>query len=246
MWDNLLTIILLNIVLLLFLGLLLLPLPLIGQLHPAFVVLYIIISLILFIMLFGITSGYTMEISDYKKPGIKAFISYFKLSWKYSIVQSFFTIILILIALFVIPYYFLRGTIIDLILCGIVFWTSITIVLALLYFLPVSLRLNKGIKKSIRNSFLLLFDNTLFSILSLSVSLFLLIISLFTIYLIPGLVTLTLWTNVCLKILLYKYDYIEANPDVNRKKIPWKELIIEDEKKVGKRTLRGMIFPWKE
>ena len=45
---------------------------------------------------------------------------------------------------------------------------------------------------------------------------------------------------------MYKYDWLEANPEANRKKIPWDALLMDDKERVGKRTLRGMIFPWKE
>ncbi len=45
---------------------------------------------------------------------------------------------------------------------------------------------------------------------------------------------------------MFKYDYIEAHPDTDRKHLPWEELLFEEREKVGTRTLKGMIFPWKE
>jgi hypothetical protein len=44
---------------------------------------------------------------------------------------------------------------------------------------------------------------------------------------------------------MYKYDYLEKNPG-DRRRIPWDALLVEDRERVGKRTLKGMIFPWKE
>jgi hypothetical protein len=43
-----------------------------------------------------------------------------------------------------------------------------------------------------------------------------------------------------------KYDYLEENPRADRKHIPWETLLREERERVGKRTLKGMIFPWKE
>jgi hypothetical protein len=71
-------------------------------------------------------------------------------------------------------------------------------------------------------------------------------LSAFTALLIPGITGLLIWHQVALKIRLCKYDYLEENPDANRRQIPWDALLIDDRERVGKRTLRGMIFPWKE
>jgi hypothetical protein len=48
-----------------------------------------------------------------------------------------------------------------------------------------------------------------------------------------------------MKFLMLKYDFLEENPDINRKKIPW-DIILRDEREtVGTRTLGDMIRPWK-
>jgi len=48
------------------------------------------------------------------------------------------------------------------------------------------------------------------------------------------------------RLRLLKYDWLEAHPDANRKKIPWDELLIEEREKTGTRTLKNLIFPWKD
>jgi len=45
---------------------------------------------------------------------------------------------------------------------------------------------------------------------------------------------------------LAKYDWMEANPEANHKKVPWAVLLAEDMERVGPRSLKGMIFPWKD
>jgi len=46
--------------------------------------------------------------------------------------------------------------------------------------------------------------------------------------------------------MMYKYDYLEAEADADRKHIPWDELLYEERESVGNRSLKNMIFPWKD
>ncbi|HVP19812.1 MAG TPA: hypothetical protein VMU36_12520, partial [Spirochaetia bacterium] len=71
-------------------------------------------------------------------------------------------------------------------------------------------------------------------------------VSVFTAFLLPGFATVLLWWNVAAKLRLYKYDWLEQNPGADRRRVPWDALLVEDRERVGKRTLRGMIFPWRE
>jgi hypothetical protein len=130
-------------------------------------------------------------------------------------------------------------------LCTIVAWTWLTMIVAFLFFYPVLFRLKNKIGKSIQLCFVFLFENIAFVLYMLLVIIITLPVSLLFFFLFPGPAGIILWINVCFKIRLYKYDYLEAHPGTDRKKIPWRCLILEDEERVGKRTVRGMIFPWK-
>ena len=103
-----------------------------------------------------------------------------------------------------------------------------------------------GLRKNLRKSFYLMMDNPLFSLFLLVYNAIVLLVSMFLSFLIPGPAALALNLNVAVKLRLYKYDWLEANPDSKGKKIPWFELLEEDRERVGKRTLKGMIFPWKD
>jgi hypothetical protein len=119
-------------------------------------------------------------------------------------------------------------------------------VLSAQYFFPIQSRLDRKFRKIFRKTFLVFFDNPGFSIGLLICALIVVTISAFTALLLPGLATVLLWWNVAFKLRLYKYDWIEQNPGANRRKVPWDALLVADRERVGKRTLRGMIFPWKE
>ena len=48
-----------------------------------------------------------------------------------------------------------------------------------------------------------------------------------------------------MKLLMFKYDYLDENPDADIKHIPWDDLLYDEREKVGPRSLKSMIFPWK-
>jgi hypothetical protein len=75
---------------------------------------------------------------------------------------------------------------------------------------------------------------------------FIMLVSFVTAFLVPGITGLAIWYQSALRLRMYKYDYLEEHPDTPKREIPWDALIYDDRERVGKRTLRGMIFPWKE
>jgi hypothetical protein len=97
----------------------------------------------------------------------------------------------------------------------------------------------------LKKSFLLFLDNPGFTFGLFLGSLLILALSMFTAGLLLGIGTLLLWQNAGLKLRMYKYDHLEKHPE-DRRRIPWDALLVEDRERVGKRTLKGMIFPWKE
>jgi hypothetical protein len=157
----------------------------------------------------------------------------------------------IMVALFLVvtiglPFYIKMGGILGALAAGVIFWCGIIVLLAIQYYLPLRTRLGGGFKKNLRKCFVLFFDNPGFSIFLFLYSVVNLILSFFLAFLIPGFAGIALAQDVALRLRLYKYDYLEAHPDAPRRSIPWDELLEEDKDLVGKRTLKGMFFPWKE
>jgi uncharacterized membrane protein YesL len=144
------------------------------------------------------------------------------------------------------PFYLQIGGIVGALAAGVIFWCAVILALALQYYLPLRARLGGGLRKNLRKSFLLFFDNPGFSIFLFLYNAATLVLSLLLAFLIPGFAGVALAQDVALRLRLYKYDWLEAHPEAKRRDVPWDELLAEDRDLVGKRTLKGMFFPWKE
>lgn len=143
------------------------------------------------------------------------------------------------------PFYSSFGNWVGLLALSLLFWMSVTWLLAAQYLYPTHRRLNREIRQVFKKSFLLFFDNILFSVVLALGAVIIGAISVFTAFLIPGISGIAIWYEAALKLRMYKYDHLEEHPD-ERKSIPWDSLLYDERERVGKRTLRGMIFPWKE
>jgi uncharacterized membrane protein YesL len=196
-------------------------------------------------VLCGAASRMTGDIADYKQPGFADFWQHVKESWTNSLLGAVLLLVYLVVASIAFPFYAGKG-VVGWLALGLLFWVTVAALLAAQYFFPIQSRLDRKFRKIVRKSFLLLFDNTIFTFGLLFVALVILTISAFTAFLLPGIATIFLWWNVGLKLRLYKYDWLEQNPGANRRKVPWDALLIDDRERVGKRTLKGMIFPWKE
>jgi hypothetical protein len=197
------------------------------------------------VCLCGAASRMTSDIADYKQPGFSDFWAYVKESWANSLLGAGLLMAYLFVFSVAFPFYTGRG-VVGWLAMGLLFWVTVAALLAAQYFFPIQSRLDRKFRKIFRKSFLLLFDNTLFTFGLMSVALIVFVASAFTAFLLPGIATIFLWWNTALKLRLYKYDWLEQNPGANRRKVPWDALLIDDRERVGKRTLKGMIFPWKE
>ena len=243
LWDNMGRIILVNLIFTL------LILGLYGTTYIAqfSLVLASIVLFALFLALFvylGCTASFIREISDFRAPEIKTFFQNIKKTWKYSIGGGLFFSAILVLTIIGMRFYSSLGGMLGMIGAIFLFWIFVTVILASLYYFPVMNRLDSTFVKMIKKSFLIFLDNPFLTI-ALFIGLILnLVISAVTVFLIPGPGGALLWLDNNLRLLIYKYDYREENPDAD-KKIPWRALFMEDNEKIGPRTLRNTIFPWK-
>jgi hypothetical protein len=244
-WDNIGAVLLMNIVAtVLVIGFFLLP-SLFG-LPRAFLPVYVIPGVIALNFYFGAVVRYTLDLSDFKRSGLKAFFIYLRDGWKQSLFTSAFSLVFIGVFLFILPASLGSDSILILAVGGLSFWIWVTVLLALLFFIPASVRVKKPLWQSFRFAFAFVTDNTAFCLFMLVGVLAILALSVFLVFLLPGLAAIVLFINVGFKLRIYKYYWLEAHPGADRKKIPWGELIADDYERLGKRTVRGTIFPWKQ
>lgn len=206
----------------------------------------VIAGVVVFNIYAAAVSAYMNEIIQDKSPEIKQIPFFIKKYWKTASVISAISIFQIAAVFIGFPFYFQIGGLPGLAGLVTLFWITILWWIAVQYFFPAATQLESNIKKQLKKSFILLLDNTFFSIFLGIYTVSLLGISFFTALLIPGITVILLAHQVALKLRLYKYDYLEENPEASRKKIPWSGLLFEEKERIGTRTIKGMIFPWKE
>ncbi|MCP4160888.1 MAG: hypothetical protein GY760_12520 [Deltaproteobacteria bacterium] len=201
--------------------------------------------LILVMMVFGgCISAYIKTINNFKPSELKCFFQNIKAIWKYSILGGLFYSIIFLMLGFGIKFYSVNGGIIGLVCVVILCWILISVLLSSLYYFPVMNRLGSTFPKMIKKCFLIFLDNPFHTVGIFFVVLINLLLSCTPLIIITGPGGAFLWLDDNLKLLIYKYDYMEENPDAGRK-IPWRALFVEDNNKIGPRTFRNTIFPWK-
>jgi hypothetical protein len=93
---------------------------------------------------------------------------------------------------------------------------------------------------------IIFFDNPGMAFFSLIHNTVVLIISALLAFLFPGPGGILLFLDEALRLRLLKYDWLEANPDSDCRKIPWDAILIEEREKTGTRSLKNFIFPWKD
>jgi uncharacterized membrane protein YesL len=245
MWDNLFRIIIMNLGYIAVLGIFFLLAPLFFTVLPLFFI-TLAIGIAVLVVYTGAVGKMCSEIADYRQPGFADFWRFVKETYPSSLLLALVVTAYVFIVSVAFQFYGGMKSIAGPLAVALLFWVTVAGVFAAQYFFPIQARLDRKFRKIIRKTFLLFFDNPGSSIALLLCALVILVASVFTALLLPGIATILLWWNVAFKLRLYKYDWLEQNPGANRRRIPWDALLVEDRERVGKRTLKGMIFPWKE
>jgi len=245
-WDNLFKTIVLN-----FGYILLASVPVflpywLYQIHTVAAVAAFVAGVLLICGYTGAAALIARDISDYGNPGFREFFGYLKESWGTSLAFGFIVVAHIAILMVAFPVYASMKNVFGIAAMVFIFWFSVIWALSCQFYFPLRARLDRNPLKIVKKCFLLFFDNTAFTIFLAFGSILIVVLSSFTAFLLPGFAAVLIWLQVGFKLRLLKYDHLEKNPEADRRKIPWEALLVEEEERVGKRTLRGMIFPWKE
>ena len=243
-WDNLLTVALLNAGLLALLA----PTFLLARVETVAIAPAAGIGLaaLLGFQYLGMAGRFARDMTDYRRPTWSNLWSYWKQGAYAAFVLGLIALIHLLLLVIALPFYTALNSLLGFSALTLLFWISLAWALAAQYYVPLQTRFHNRPLKLIRKCFLLLLDNIGFTIMLAIGALFIALISLLTAFLVPGPFGLLIWVQTGLKLRLLKYDYLEEYPDRRRRTIPWDALLVEERELVGTRTLRGMFFPWKE
>jgi hypothetical protein len=220
----------------------------------------IMISITICCMIWGILylaeGENAAKIARYESPKYKLFLSQIVHCIKDGILLGFCVAVLILAVLISIPYYFKiwhpvdgsEGSLMGLLMMSCVFWVVVVATLAIQWILPIRSLMHNNFRKCLKKSFIIFFDNPIFSLGVALVNLGNIFIAFLSLGILNGPATMSITLTNALRLRLYKYDWLEVNPGLTkaqRKEVPWEDLIAKDKVLVGNRTLRTFLFPWK-
>jgi len=144
----------------------------------------------------------TRDITNYRSPGIRDFLNYLKQTYPTSIFFAILNIIFFFIILIALPFYKNMGFPFGIIIYSILFWITLFYFLSAQLFFPIQARIGRGSKDSIKKVFLICINDPGFSMGFIIGNIFIILISSFLFFLIPGLTSILLWLNVGVKIRL--------------------------------------------
>ncbi len=208
---------------------------------------FLIVILPLLFIVGGSLSAVMSKVADYRRMSWSDIPEALRKTWKADLFIAVVTVGFFTMSIFGMIYYSSMKTMLGLAASALLFWISVGVYFTLLWFFPVRNRLTGGFRKSLKKSALIMFDNLLLTIflgfIMVPAHLFLWPLTAFGAF---GPAGIQLYMNAALRLLIFKYDWLEENPEAKRKDVPWYEILIDEKERVGKRTLKGMIFPWKE
>jgi hypothetical protein len=245
LWDNLFKVALINlgfiasVAIPVFIPTLLVSVPVLGMIVMLLGILWCLVYL-------SAASLSLKTISDYSSFGFHDFFANLKLALPGGLTLGVLALLGYLLSFIIIPFYLGMKSMVGLLLAAVIFWTLVVALLSFQFFFAVRARLDTKLSKIIKKCFIFFFDNPGFCVFSFLNNLVLLVLSFFLALLFPGPAGILLFLDEAMRLRLLKYDWLEANPDANRRKVPWDALLIEEREKTGTRSLKSFIFPWKD
>jgi len=245
-WDNLLSLIFYNLLYLIVLALLWLSF----EVFTTFKLLGLLLLLFAFVLNAFYLSSLSFQTKTYVYYEATQFSAIFKnlfKKWQHSLLYATIQVALLSLVIIVVPFYFSFNSLLFYTIALALLWVALIVVFALMYYYPLAIIMQEDKPfKTLKKSLLLVVDNIGFTLYLALHTVGNFILTIFFVTLIPGASSIQLSHHVALKFLLYKYDYLEENEKANKKELPWDELLFEEDEKLGKRTLKGTIFPWRD
>lgn len=246
LWDNFLPAVLMNLG---FIALLAIPVTLPATLAPfstALALGVMVAGALVVIVYAGLVFGLARHITNFESLEWNMVLPALRAAWKPGLFVGVIGLLHAFLLSIAFPVYTAFNNALGLFALALLFWMSVLWWITVPWFFPVVQRLNAAPATALKKSFILTFDNTGLTVGLTIGALIIALLSFLTAFLLPGIAGLAIWYQTALRLRMYKYDYIEEHPEADRREIPWDALLVDDRERVGKRSLRGMIFPWKD
>jgi uncharacterized membrane protein YesL len=197
-------------------------------------------------LLGGIATFWAKDIVVEGQAKFGSFVAHLKSSWKPSLAFGLAWLILAAGIGVGVPFYTAVNSTIGFAFGVVMAWLAFFAAGMGLFYPGLNAQVEPQIRKLVKKSFLVFVANPLTSFWMILVLLVSVVLTVVTAGFFPGILGISIWLQVCFKFVLAKYDWLEANPEANAKKVPWATIVAEDMEKVGPRSLRSLIFPWKD
>ncbi len=194
----------------------------------------------------GASAWFLNAIADSDRPRARDFLAGIKKTAGRSALFGALSFLALAIFFVSFRFYLGMGGFLGIFLAGFLGWILAFGALAFQWFFPVMVRLEGSFPRVVKKCFMITVDNLRYSIFIFFWHALGIVVSFFTVGFVPGFGGLLLSGIEGIRIRAYKYEWLEKNPGAKRSAVPWDELIKEDEDLVGPRSLKGMIFPWKD
>lgn len=195
----------------------------------------------------NVVSGIMTHVADGYRAQWKDVPGTLKSSWKGSLIFGLAVMFFAFITVTGVGYYSSMDTLIGATAGAFMFWIALGAWLSGMWFPVLQCRIPDGTFKSFRKSGFVMLDNPGLSFFAgLVVSPVQLLLWPLTAFGGFGPAGIQLFYSVCLRLLLLKYNWLEEHPGAKKRDVPWDVLLAEERDKLGPRTLKNTIFPWKD
>ena len=246
-WDNFLVVLIANAVYSLFISAFIFLYIKFEFSQTAFALLIVAFSFVVSLYSLGV-SGLAFSFTNYDEDRCwKNFAGVIAGKFLHFVLYFILVAFIVFNVTMVIPYYMTAGSGYGVLISVVLFWILLLILLSLQYFYPMAL-LNSSDKPlmTLKKALALVVGNKGFTLFVALRTLFDFVISIPTAFLIPGFAGSSVSHMAATKILIIRYDYIRENNIKDVKTIDVADMLSEEDKLIGKRTLKTTFFPWKK
>jgi uncharacterized membrane protein YesL len=196
----------------------------------------------------GIATFWAKDIVTEGSARFADVLHHFQASWKPSLAFGVAWLLMAAGVVFGVPFYTQLNPVFGFIFGVVMAWLVFFGAGMGLFYPGLNAQVEPSLKKLFKKSFLVFLANPWTSAVMVVVFVLSLVLSVFTLGFFPGILGISIWLQVCFRFVLAKYEWMEKNPDLDFKKtkVPWDEILADDMERVGPRSLKSLIFPWKD